>query len=112
MRWLLTWALLALAACPALAEENEAEKLFHGMEKKVRAAKTLRLRFDLSITDALGRKGNAQGTLSLGEGDKFRAEAEGKLFGQAVQFTYVSDGTNMKASGGPDRPREGKAEKS
>src|SRR5262249_5401325 len=29
-----------------------------------------------------------------------------------VQFTYVSDGINMKASGGPDRPKEGKAEKS
>src|SRR5438105_2078484 len=94
MRWLLTLPLLALAACPAVAEENEAEKLFRGMEEKVRAAKTLRVRFDLGVTDALGKKGTIKGALTLGEGDKYRAEGEGKLFGQAVQFTEVCDGAN------------------
>jgi outer membrane lipoprotein-sorting protein len=93
-------------------EENEAEKLFRGMEQKVRTAKTLQLRFELSITDADGKKGNAKGTLILGEGDKYRAEAEGKLFGEAViKFTSVSDGSSVK-SFGVSVPKEGKPEKS
>jgi outer membrane lipoprotein-sorting protein len=93
MRWSLTWTLLAAAAWPAVAEENEAEKLFRGMEQKVRKAKTLQVRFDLSVTDALGKKGTVQGILTLGEGDRYRVDGEGKLFGEAVKFTEVCDGT-------------------
>ncbi|HVS35983.1 MAG TPA: hypothetical protein VMS17_10425 [Gemmataceae bacterium] len=101
MRWLLTLPLLALTAWPAAAEQNEAEKLFRGMEEKVRAAKTLQLRFDLSITDALGKKGSVKGALILGDGDKYRSEGEGKLFGEAVKGVDVSDGTERKAAGDP-----------
>jgi outer membrane lipoprotein-sorting protein len=104
MRWLLTLPLLTLAAGHAAAEQNEAEKLFHTMEEKVHAAKTLQVRFDLDITDALGKKGNVKGALILGEGDKYRAEVEGKLFGQAVKGVDVSDGANRKLAGDPPPP--------
>jgi outer membrane lipoprotein-sorting protein len=93
MRWLTALALLAVTAWPAVAQDNEAEKLFRAMEQKVRSAQTLRLRFDLSVAGALGTKGNVKGTLVLGEGDKYRVEMEGKVFGQAVRGTEVSDGT-------------------
>jgi outer membrane lipoprotein-sorting protein len=108
MRWLLTLPLLALAAWPAAAEENEAEKLFRDMEQKVRAAKTLRVRFDLSVTDGLGKKGKVKGALTLGEGDKYRAEGEGQLFGQAVQFTEVCDGahTSFRDPNAPKKENE------
>src|SRR5437016_4324735 len=111
MRWLLTLALLAVTAWPAAAQENDAEKLFREMEKKVRAARTLQLRFDASITGADAKKGNVKGTLILGEGDKLRAEAEGNLFGEESKFTQVSDGTDMKSFGytkAPGKPKEDK----
>src|SRR5215831_4062263 len=97
MRFLMTLTLLGVVARPAAAEGNEAEKLFHAMEQKVRKARTLRLRYDLNITDAAGKKGTVKGTLVLGEGDRFRAEATGNLFGEAVKFITVSDGTTMKS---------------
>src|SRR5690349_2582740 len=99
MRQLLTLALLALAAWPAAAQENDAEKLYRAMEKKVRAAKTLQLHFDATITGADAKKSNVKGTLVLGEGDKFRAESEGKLFGEESRFTVVSDGSAAKSFG-------------
>ena len=113
MRWLLTLALMALAAWPAVAQENEAEKLFRGMEKSVRAAKTLQLRFEASITGADAKKWNVKGTLILGAGDKLRVESEGKLFGEESKFTFVSDGTDMKSFGytkAAGQPKQDKTE--
>jgi outer membrane lipoprotein-sorting protein len=111
MRWLLTLVLLTAATWPAAAEENEAEKLFRGMEKNVRAAKTLQLRFEATITGADAKKSNLKGTLVLGEGDKLRAEAEGNLFGEESKFTQVSDGTDMKSFGYTKAPGQPKQEK-
>jgi hypothetical protein len=113
MRWLLTLALLAVAAWPATAEENEAEKLFRGMEKQISEAKTLKIRFDATITGADAKKWDVKGTLVLGEGDRFRAEAEGKLFGEETKFTVVSDGTGAKSFGytkAPGQPKQDKNE--
>ena len=45
MRWIFLVPGLLLAA-PAAAQENEAEKLFRTMEKKVRAAKSLEVVFE------------------------------------------------------------------
>jgi outer membrane lipoprotein-sorting protein len=112
MRYALSILLLSALLPRALAQDNEAEKLFRDMEKKVRAAETLKLHFDAVITDADGKKWNVKGTLALGEGDKFRAEAEGKLFGEAVRFTVVSDGIDMRSFGDKDGSKKGKAEKS
>lgn len=113
MRWSVTFALLALGACPAIAQENEAEKLFRSMEQQIRTAKTLQIHFDAIVTGADTKKGNVKGTLTLGEGDKLRAEAEGKLFGEESKFTLVSDGTDMKSFGytqAPGKPKQDKNE--
>jgi hypothetical protein len=106
MPWLPILPLLALAAGHA-AEENEAEKLFRRMEQKVRAAATLQLRLDLRLTDALGRAGSVQGALTLGAGDKYRAEFEGKLFGQSIKGTEVSDGARTSFRDAHDPKRNG-----
>jgi outer membrane lipoprotein-sorting protein len=110
MRWLLTAVLLTLACWPARAEENDAERLFRTMTEKVRTAKTLRVRFDLNVTDALGKKWNVKGRLILGEGDKYRIEGDGKLFGEAVKFIEVSDRTRT-ASKDLNNPKRDKIEK-
>ena len=108
MRWFLTVALAALAVGPASAEQNEAEKLFRVMEQKVRDAKTLRVRFDLSIIDGLDKEGKVKGALVLGDGDKYRVEGEGKLFGEAVKFTEVSDGADKFYKDATDPKRDSK----
>lgn len=113
MRWLLTLALAALAVYPAAAAEpNAAEKLYRDMEQKVRAAKTLRVRFDLTITDSNDKEGKVKGALTLGEGDKYRAEGDGKMFGEAVRFVEVSDGARVKTTEGLGAPKDDKEEKS
>jgi outer membrane lipoprotein-sorting protein len=106
MRWLPALPLLAAAAWPAAAQDNEAEKLFRAMEQKVRSARTVRLRFDLSMAGALGTKGNVKGTLLLGEGDKYRVEMDGTVFGQAVRGTEVSDGTRTAYRDAADPKRD------
>jgi hypothetical protein len=92
--------------------ENEAEKLFRGMEEKVRAAKSLQLHFDVSITDADAKTWKLNGNLILGEGDRVRLQLEGKLFGEAVKFTLVSDGISTKAVGVLPMPKDDKSAKS
>src|SRR5437868_4752834 len=93
MRRSFALALLAAAGGTAAAQDDGAEKLFRGMQDKVRAAKTLRVQYDINITDALGKMGVLKGVLVLGEGQKYRSEGEGMLFGEPVKFTEVSDGT-------------------
>src|SRR3989442_9528088 len=46
MRWLFAAAALSLAL-PVLAQDNEAEKLYRGFEKKVREAKVYQTTFDI-----------------------------------------------------------------
>jgi outer membrane lipoprotein-sorting protein len=111
MRCSLALALLAVGAWPAAAEENEAEKLYRAAERKVRAARTVQVRFDVNITDALGKKWDVKGSLVLGEGDKLRTEAQGRLFDAPVKYTVVSDGTSMKFIGATGQARQGEGEK-
>src|ERR1700678_3512610 len=110
MRWLLTFALLVLAAWPAAAQENEAEKLFRAMEKKLLAAKTLQIRFDSSVTIP-PQTGSLKGTLMLGEGDKFRLEFGGEPFGVEGKTTVVSDGTTMSIKDTGEKEKTNKAPK-
>ena len=117
MRCSLTLALLTLLAWPAAAQENEAEKLFRELEQKVRAAKTLQVRFDAIMTGpevkpmddkkkAEVKKWHVKGSVILGEGDKYRAEYEGNLFGQDNKRTLVSDGGFWTGFGHTQRPGE------
>jgi len=94
MRGLLALMLTTVASWSGAAEPNEAEKLFRDIEKKLVTAKTLQIHFDL-IVSMNDKKEKLTGTFLLGEGDKFRIEAEGDVFGKALKSICVCDGTNM-----------------
>jgi len=54
----------------------------------------------------LSARRGRKGLLIPGEGDKYRVEGEGKLFGQAVKFTGVSDGADTFYKDGNDPKRD------
>jgi uncharacterized protein (TIGR03066 family) len=93
------------------AKEDDPVKLFRAMQQKVAAAKTLRVRFDLTVTGADGGKGIVKGSLTLGAGDKYRVELDGKLFGHVVKETEVSDGTAVRSSGTGANPEGARSPK-
>lgn len=95
MRWLLTVALTGLAM-PALAGDNEAEKLFRQMEKKLQNAKTVQVRFESSLM-VQGIPGSIKGRLICGEGNLLRIEASVLLGAQASNATMISDGKKLFA---------------
>jgi hypothetical protein len=72
----------------------------------MRAARTLRVRFDLAVTDARSRQWSLKGSLALGQGDRYRAEAKGKLFGEAVEFVEVSNGKAIRSVEGKGKARD------
>ena len=67
----------AVLVVPAYADagENEAEKLFRQVEKKLLDAKTVRVEFDLKTGKDEGGWG-CKGVLVLGEGDKMRLDGD------------------------------------
>jgi outer membrane lipoprotein-sorting protein len=93
MRWWLTVA-VAVVAAPAYAGENEAEKLFRQMEKKLQAAKTVQIRFDIKAS-IFGMEGTARGKAVLGEEDRVRLDAEAEFAGMNLKVTMVGDGTKL-----------------
>lgn len=102
--------LVAVSACRCSAAEDEAEKLFRAMEKSVRAAKTLRLKCEVEVIDAADRKLPVKGELLLGKGDKLRRRIEGRVLGEKIDATLVSDGIRQKETMGPantDAPEHG-----
>jgi hypothetical protein len=84
MRWLALFVLV-LAPAPARAQEEDAEKLYRAMEKKVLAVKSLALEFNFEMTlddKALGTsKYTVKGSIYVAAGNRIRLEAEGDLFG-------------------------------
>jgi len=90
MRWITLVALLFVAA-PAYGQENDAEKLFRAMEKKLRSAKTVHFAFDGQIT-GMGMKGTMKGEASLAEGEKGNIAFEADFAGKNMKLTLISDG--------------------
>jgi outer membrane lipoprotein-sorting protein len=93
MRWLLTMTVGALAT-PVFAGENDAEKLFRQMEKKVKASKTIQIRFELTMM-FFGTDATLKGTMVFGEADKLRLDAKGSMGGKDINVTAIGDGTKM-----------------
>src|SRR3954466_5081850 len=90
MRWLLSLALAALTL-PVNASETEAEKLFRQVEKNLKAAKTVQVRFDMKLGE-----NKVQGTLVLGEGDKMRMDGEITFgAGRLSSPTRIGDGAKI-----------------
>jgi outer membrane lipoprotein-sorting protein len=90
MRWTTLAALLLLAA-PAYGQENDAEKLYRAMEKKIETAKSVHLVFETQLAGEAG-KGEFKGNLHVAEGFKVRFEIDGKIVGNALKLLIISDG--------------------
>ena len=90
MRWLLPLAALVLA-WPVLAQDNEGEKLFRKVEQQVRAAKSLKVVFD--IHGEFGKETiKQQGVLLVAEGNKGRLEIKTTVGGKTVMEQMIADG--------------------
>ena len=95
MRWL-ALVTVALLVAPALAQQNDAEKLYRAMEKKVRDAKGLHFTFEGDVSGE-GKKGKLSGTVDLAEGNKGRVTMEASFDGQTFKLVSVSDGKTAYA---------------
>src|SRR5438309_317105 len=58
MRYVLSVLLLPALVPAALAQENEAEKLFHAMEKKIKAANAVQVAVDIELSALKGQEKN------------------------------------------------------
>lgn len=98
MRWLARFVLILVAA-PARAQEGEAERLDHAMEKKILAAKSLALEFDTEMTDS-GKKFTIKGTTHVAAGNKTRLDLESELFQLGGKNLIVTNGESKYAKVG------------
>src|SRR4051794_20386901 len=89
-RWFLLLTLAGFTP-PAKAGENEAEKLFRQVEKNLKAARSVQVRFDMKSGE-----NKVQGTLLLGEGDRMRMDGEVAFgSGRLTSPTRIGDGTKI-----------------
>src|SRR2546430_3379897 len=97
MRYVL-FILLFLPLLPAaLAQENDAEKLYRGMEKKLLAAKAFEVTFDYQV-----EKGKAKGELLVTRENKVRMKIVGHFEEKPkARFELVSDGNRVSSRGRP-----------
>ncbi len=88
------WIATALPS-PALAQDNEAEKLFRGMEKKLLAAKAFEITFDYQV-----EKRKAKGELLVTQDNKLRLKVVGHFTEKPkAGFELISDGKQVKTKG-------------
>jgi len=81
----------------SLAQDNDAEKLFRDMEKKIKAAKAFEVHFAYQLD-----KTTTQGSLLLTKDNKTRLRLNGRFhFGakRNASFELVSDGKRLKTKG-------------
>jgi outer membrane lipoprotein-sorting protein len=93
MRWL-SLLVVALVAVPAFAQENDAEKLYRAMEKKIRGAKSFQMDFDGDV-DFGKDKGSIKGKLYFAEKNKFRLEGALENNGKKENGLIVADGKSI-----------------
>jgi outer membrane lipoprotein-sorting protein len=98
MRWIFFLIPGLLLASRAVAQENEAEKLFRALEKKVRAAKSLEVVFEGSGTGG-DIKAKFKGKLLVGDGNRFRIETEAAVDGKKNHSLLASDGKLVYSKG-------------
>src|SRR6516162_6347712 len=87
----------AALAPPVLAQDDEAEKLFRAMEKKITEAKTFQIAASIQLKgETKDRGGRLKGSLLLTSDNKARLTISGSISGEAVKRELVSDGKQMK----------------
>jgi outer membrane lipoprotein-sorting protein len=101
MRYFLSVLLLPALLPQALAQNKEAEKLFHAMEKKIKAAKAVQITVDIELRaikgqeknfDLKGDPGKFKGFLLFTKDNKARL----KISRDFVGMEMVSNGKQMK----------------
>jgi outer membrane lipoprotein-sorting protein len=97
--------LLLTLLAPVLVQEDDAERTCRDMEKRLLAAKTLRVSFAITVEvdtqkdNLKGTKDNLKGTMWLAEDNKSRIEIEGTMSGgKELKMLMVSDGSKMVAN--------------
>jgi outer membrane lipoprotein-sorting protein len=94
-----TIRLWKLPASLPLVQENEAEKLFRAVEKKISGARAFRVAVDIKISENRGEgkatEGRLKGSLVLTKDNKARLTIRGKVAGEAVNIEIVSDGKHI-----------------
>jgi outer membrane lipoprotein-sorting protein len=94
MCWLPMTAALVFLTGPAQAQENEAEKLYRGMEKKILAAKTLQIEVEGQLVFPQG-KGTLKGKVLFAQGNRCRIEVLVEHNGMKQTGSVVSDGKSI-----------------
>jgi outer membrane lipoprotein-sorting protein len=98
---ILTLMLVALAPWPAAAQENEAEKIFRDLEKKIKAANAVQVTVEIEIRAIKGREdqsklkdnvSTANAFLLFTKDNKARLRMSGEYFGMEL----VSNGKQLK----------------
>jgi outer membrane lipoprotein-sorting protein len=92
-----TFVAMLFVAVPAYGQENDAEKLFRAMEKKIRSAKTVLVTVDGQINDK-GKNGTIKVDFRSSEGEKCQMVMEMDLSGKAMKMKLVSDGKQLYLS--------------
>jgi outer membrane lipoprotein-sorting protein len=91
--------ILAALLLPALVQNGgDAEKPIRTMEKKLGAAKTLRVSFEAKV-EGLPESGTFKGTLTVAESNKMHLEGTVEMEGKRVNWKVVSDGARTKEQG-------------
>jgi outer membrane lipoprotein-sorting protein len=97
---------VVLLLLPALVQENEAEKLYRQMEKKVVSAKVVKFVVDTEMKAPV-QDVKIMGTILLGGDDKARMDLEADVNGKQIAFQLVSDGKRMRTEAkGLDKKEE------
>jgi outer membrane lipoprotein-sorting protein len=97
MRHILSILLWSVLLPVALAQDNEAEKLFRDMEKKLHAAKAFQLAVTIETKgDTKDRVGSFKGSLLLTNDNKARLKISGDDFGEARNWEIISNGKQLR----------------
>src|SRR5262249_45300905 len=97
MRYALSLLLLLALVPLTLAQENEAEKRFRDVEKKVRAAKAFQVAVTIEAKgDTKDRVGSFKGSLLVTNDNKARLKISGDDFGEARNWEMVSNGKQVR----------------
>jgi outer membrane lipoprotein-sorting protein len=101
MRYFLSMLLISSLLWPALAQENEAEKLFRAMEKKIKSAKAIQVNADIELRAIKGREDDSKigkgvskskGTLLLTKDNQARLTIRNEYLG----IMLISNGKQLK----------------
>jgi uncharacterized protein (TIGR03067 family) len=98
MRLVIVPVVLMSVTLPGVAQEaKDAEKLFRGFEKKLAAAKAIRISLEGTATGIEDVPGviKYKGTMVIADGNKARFEMEVEMGGKKQKSTVVSDGPKM-----------------